>query len=220
LGRDPVESHANAERGSMRKFIGLASAVAATLAAVAPSVADSQQSECFAGMDRLAKVEATTRKAADFYKLMIENFQAALRDYGGPEKVEAEENKYFARFDVEKTMTLSGSVKEFQWANPHAHIVLTVRTDESPADQQWAIEMNGAARLALLGWRPKTLTSGMLITATIHPLRDGTNGGQFITATLPDGRQLGGGPPATLQTRLQTLREQAAAADRAVEELK
>ena len=32
----------------------------------------------------------------------------------------------FAMFDASKTVTLEGSVKEFQWTNPHAWIMLTV----------------------------------------------------------------------------------------------
>jgi hypothetical protein len=58
----------------------------------------------------------------------------------------------------------------------------------------------------------------MPITLTIHPLRDGSNGGQFLTATLPDGRQMDGTVAVTIQTRLQSLRDQAAPADRALAE--
>jgi hypothetical protein len=56
----------------------------------------------------------------------------------------------------------------------------------------------------------------MPITLTIHPLRDGSNGGQFLTATLPDARLMDGTVAVTIniQTRLQSLRDQAAAADR------
>jgi Family of unknown function (DUF6152) len=100
----------------------------------------------------------------------------------------------FAMFDATATVNLDGKVKEFQWTNPHAWIMLTVNKDGQ--DQQWAIEMNGPAGLARLGWRPKTLTPGMPVKMTIHPLKDGTNGGQFMDITLPDGTVMGrGGPP-------------------------
>jgi Family of unknown function (DUF6152) len=100
----------------------------------------------------------------------------------------------FAMFDANATTNLEGTVKEFQWTNPHAWIMLTVNKDGQ--DQQWAIEMNGPAGLARLGWRPKTLTPGMPVKMQIHPLRDGTNGGQFMEITLPDGTVMGrGGPP-------------------------
>jgi hypothetical protein len=52
---------------------------------------------------------------------------------------------------------------------------------------QWAIEMGAPGGLARQGWVPKTLTPGMKITAIIHPLKDGTHGGQFMAVTLPDG---------------------------------
>ena len=103
----------------------------------------------------------------------------------------------FAMFDAEKTVTLNGSVKEFQWTNPHAWIMLTVANQQGQANV-WAIELNGPSGLARDGWKPKTLTPGMNVSVTIHPLRDGTNGGQFLKVTLPDGSEMGRGalPPA------------------------
>jgi hypothetical protein len=94
----------------------------------------------------------------------------------------------FAMFDATATKNLDGTVKEFQWTNPHAWIMLTDGNNEV-----WAVEMGGPAGLARQGWRPKTLTPGMPVKLTIHPLKDGTNGGQFISASLPDGTKLGAG---------------------------
>jgi hypothetical protein len=91
----------------------------------------------------------------------------------------------FAMFDAEKAIELKGTVKEFQWTNPHAWILMDV------SGKQWAIEMGGPGGLARQGWLPKTLTPGMAISAIIHPLKDGTNGGQFMAVTLPDGKQMG-----------------------------
>ena len=96
----------------------------------------------------------------------------------------------FAMFDAQKSMTLEGTVKEFQWTNPHSWILLMVDNAEGKAEQ-WAIEMGGPAGLARQGWKPKTLTPGMKVKAVIHPLRDGANGGQFMAVTLPDGTQIG-----------------------------
>jgi hypothetical protein len=96
----------------------------------------------------------------------------------------------FAMFDAEKSMTLEGTVKEFQWTNPHSWILMTVDNAQGQS-QQWAIEMGGPSGLARQGWVPKTLTPGMKIKTVIHPLKDGTNGGQFMAVTLPDGSQMG-----------------------------
>ena len=87
----------------------------------------------------------------------------------------------FAMFDAEKKTTLEGTVKEFQWTNPHSWILMTVNND------QWAIEMGAPGGLARQGWVPKTLTPGMKITVNIQPLKDGKHGGRAVAVTLPDG---------------------------------
>jgi len=99
----------------------------------------------------------------------------------------------FAMYDAGRTMTLEGIVSEFQWTNPHAWIILQV-SSRNGQQTQWSIQLNGSGGLARQGWRPKTLTPGMPIAITIHPLRDGTSGGQFLTLTLPDGTQVGASP--------------------------
>jgi hypothetical protein len=104
--------------------------------------------------------------------------------------IPAQAHHSFAMFDAEKKVTLDGTVKEFQWTNPHSWILLTVSDAQGKAEQ-WAIEMGGPSGLARQGWVPKTLTPGMKVQAVIHPLRDGTPGGQFMAVTLPDGTQLG-----------------------------
>jgi Family of unknown function (DUF6152) len=91
----------------------------------------------------------------------------------------------FAMFDTARQVTLQGTVQEFQWTNPHAWVILTV--DKKGRAEQWAVEMIGPNGLVRQGWRPRTLTPGMPVTLTIHPLKDGTNGGQFMDITLPDG---------------------------------
>ena len=96
----------------------------------------------------------------------------------------------FAMFDATKKVTLEGIVKEFQWTNPHAWILLMV-PDSDGQPEQWAIEMLGAGGLARQGWLPKTLTPGMNVSVVIHPLHSGNKGGQFLAVTLPDGTQLG-----------------------------
>jgi hypothetical protein len=63
--------------------------------------------------------------------------------------------------------------------------VLTLVNGEGEADQQWAIETNGLD--GVVRERPTTFTPGMPLTLTIHPLRDGTNGGLLLIVVLPDG---------------------------------
>jgi len=92
----------------------------------------------------------------------------------------------FAMFDQTKTVTLKGSVVEFQWTNPHSWIELQVGGDK------WSIELNSPNNLTRQGWRRTIIKPGDAVTVTINPLRNGMKGGLFNTITLPDGRMLGG----------------------------
>ena len=107
--------------------------------------------------------------------------------------VPAEGHHSFARFDAEREVTLHGTVSEFQWTRPHAWLMLTV--DDNGRPERWTIEMNDAGGLARQGFRPDTFTPGMAVSAVVHPLRDGTNSGQFLEIVLPDGTRLQQGPP-------------------------
>ena len=94
-----------------------------------------------------------------------------------------------AMFDDRRSDTLNGTVKTFQWTNPHCWIQLVVPGRPAPAE--WSIEMGSPAQLFRGGWRPKSLQPGDKITVVIHPLRDGSNGGLFVSATLADGKSIG-----------------------------
>ena len=95
----------------------------------------------------------------------------------------------FAMFDRSHTMTLEGTVREFQWSNPHASIMLAVTREGQ--SQLWVVEMMGPGGLARQGWTQNTLTPGMRVRLLIHPLREGGKGGQFVGAILSDGKRLG-----------------------------
>jgi hypothetical protein len=98
----------------------------------------------------------------------------------------------FAMFDPDKTMTLTGTVKEFRWVNPHSAIFVKVDGSDDP-DKLWAVEMTSPSNLTRRGWTRTTLKPGDRISVEINPLRDGKHGGGFRTATLLDsGRVLGG----------------------------
>ena len=95
----------------------------------------------------------------------------------------------FAMFDIKKTVTLKGTVKEFQWINPHAWVVLTTPVPGGEP-KQWAIELPSTRSLARQGFTPKTLRPGMNISLDMHPLKDGSPGGSStgLSLTLPDGK--------------------------------
>jgi len=96
----------------------------------------------------------------------------------------------FAMFDADKTVELSGTVKELQWTNPHSWLQVMVESADGKSIE-WSLEMGSPGALARTGWRPRTVVPGDKVTVSIHPLKDGSSGGQLLTVTLPDGRTLG-----------------------------
>ena len=92
-------------------------------------------------------------------------------------------------FDQSKTVTLSGTVRLFQWTNPHCYIQLLV--DEGGRQSEWNMEMGAPVYLYNRGWRPSTLKAGDRITITASPLRSGASGGLVLSVTGADGKPVG-----------------------------
>jgi hypothetical protein len=99
----------------------------------------------------------------------------------------------FTMFDMSKSMTLAGTVTDFQWTNPHVYIEIDVPGDKG-ATSHWSIEMGSPSILIQSGWKFSSLHKGDKVTLVINPLKNGQTGGFLAKATLPDGRTLGNGP--------------------------
>jgi hypothetical protein len=99
----------------------------------------------------------------------------------------------FAMFDQTKVMILEGTVRQFQWANPHAFIELDVVT--RGRTMHWAIELNSPNNLTRQGWRRSSLKPGERIAVRIAPLRNGNPGGLFLELRKADGTVLDSGLP-------------------------
>ena len=96
----------------------------------------------------------------------------------------------FAMFDQAREQTLEGTVREFQWTNPHAWVQLIVKGPDGKL-VEWSIECASPNGLRRQGWRGDTIKPGDRVTAIVNPLKNGDPGGSLVSITLPDGRQLG-----------------------------
>jgi hypothetical protein len=96
----------------------------------------------------------------------------------------------FSMFDAETTVEYRGTVKEFQWTNPHSWLQIIVENEQGEA-VEWSLEMASSGGLARNGWRPSTSAPGDEVTVSLHPLNDGSPGGQLITVVLPNGEVMG-----------------------------
>ena len=100
----------------------------------------------------------------------------------------------FAMFDREKVANMSGTVKEYEWTNPHAWVHVMV-ADANGKAFEWSFEMQSVAQDTRAGWRADSVKPGDKISVEFHPLKDGTRGGQLMSAVLANGKRLGP-PPA------------------------
>ncbi len=70
-----------------------------------------------------------------------------------------------AMYNMANPTTVTGTVKRFEWTNPHAYIYLEVK-DESGNTTEWAIEMMSLNHLKSYGWSRNTVQPGEVITCT------------------------------------------------------
>jgi hypothetical protein len=98
-----------------------------------------------------------------------------------------------AMFDHSKPATVTGTVKEFVFRNPHVYLYLDVKNDRGEVVTYW-IEMSNIQNMIKQGINQGTLKVGEVVTVRVHPLRDGRPGGNYETLTTADGRTFGREP--------------------------
>jgi hypothetical protein len=94
----------------------------------------------------------------------------------------------FAMFDATKTLTMKGTVREFEWTNPHSWLRVMIQDEKLGRPVLWAFELSSPARLITMGMKADSVKAGDEVSVTFHPMKDGTRGGQFMQAMLPGGK--------------------------------
>ncbi|MEP7314573.1 MAG: DUF6152 family protein [Pseudomonadota bacterium] len=94
-----------------------------------------------------------------------------------------------AMFDNTKQVTIEGTVKDFQWTNPHVWIQVMV-TNPQGGEDEWSVECTSVNFMVRRGWNKRTIKAGDKISLTIAPLRDGSHGGAFKSVTSLNGAPL------------------------------
>jgi hypothetical protein len=92
-----------------------------------------------------------------------------------------------APFNLTTEKTIEGTVKQWDWTNPHTWLWLDVTNDKGGLDT-WGIEGMSPNYLARRGWSKSTLKPGDKITVVVRPMRDGSHGGMFMRAIMGDGK--------------------------------
>jgi hypothetical protein len=117
--------------------------------------------------------------------LLILTFGLALA--GVPETLFAHHST--ALYDMESPTTVTGVVKRFEWANPHAFIYLEVKDDKGQVEE-WAIEMTSLSLLKSYGWVRDLVKPGDVISCTGGRAKNGMPTMLSSMVRLADGRRI------------------------------
>jgi hypothetical protein len=95
-----------------------------------------------------------------------------------------------AMFDRSKTVTIKGTIDQFQWTNPHVVIWVAGTITEGGKSQVWAVELSSPGNLTRSGWTKRSVKPGDKVAVDVAPLRDGQPGGGFRKLTFVDTGQV------------------------------
>jgi hypothetical protein len=98
-------------------------------------------------------------------------------------------HSFAAEFDVNKPVTLTGSVIKVEWTNPHAHFYISVKDDQG-ATANWEFEMGSPNALIRHGWNRNSLKPGDVVTVAGYLAKDGSKIANARSVTLADGRRV------------------------------
>jgi hypothetical protein len=93
----------------------------------------------------------------------------------------------FAMYDMTQIITLKGTIREFQWTNPHVLVWLVNGPADAQPPELWTIELpTSPGNLTRQGWNKHSLKPGDRVVIEVSPLRNGKHGGSFKKATFVD----------------------------------
>ena len=79
-----------------------------------------------------------------------------------------------AAYESTKQITVTGTVTEFHFVNPHVLIYMTAK-DESGTTRNWQGELTSPNRLVRAGWNKDIMKTGDPIALTGYPAKDDGN---------------------------------------------
>jgi len=99
---------------------------------------------------------------------------------------------FAAEYDENKLVTVSGTVTEFEWINPHAWLYVDGK-DANGTSGNWSFEMGAPGGLVSRGWKKSDLKKGDLVTVDGYAAKDRSNVANARIVILPNGRKMFGG---------------------------
>lgn len=90
-------------------------------------------------------------------------------------------------YDLSKTVTVTGTITKYVWANPHVYFLLDVK-DDSGKVVNWGAETYAPVVMARSGWTSSGLKPGDKVTITVYPSKAGAPRGFLEKIVFPDGK--------------------------------
>ena len=91
-------------------------------------------------------------------------------------------------FDDQKEVTVSGTVKEFQYTNPHSWLLVDVAGADGKVTT-WGFEAEGPTTLMQMKVRRSDFAPGTKVKITGHPMKDGRPAASWTKAIRADGTE-------------------------------
>ena len=99
-------------------------------------------------------------------------------------------HSFAAFFDPNKSVTITGTVTEFRFTNPHGMVALDVKKPDGSIEK-WRAETNAPVVLVRRGWSRDIIKPGEVVTIDGWPSRDGRNYIRLRDAKDANGKQIG-----------------------------
>ena len=104
-----------------------------------------------------------------------------------------------AMFDAKNPVTLIGTVKAYEWTNPHSHLVLVANEvrnrkgeRENSREEEWRVELHSTAILLRRGWTKAFFKPGETITVNGGRMLDGSKMMRLDDGVKADGTKFYG----------------------------
>jgi hypothetical protein len=78
-----------------------------------------------------------------------------------------------AAYDTSKTVTVTGTVTDFQFVNPHVLITMQAKDPATGKMEEWKGELTSPNRLSRAGWTKSTFQVGDQVTLSGSPSKSG-----------------------------------------------
>lgn len=92
-------------------------------------------------------------------------------------------HSFSAEFDINKPVTLTGSVTKIEMTNPHAWLFVDAKDDKGSV-KNWAVELVGINDLLRRGWGRDRVKPGDIVHVEGYGAKDGTNTANATSVSL------------------------------------